>query len=491
MLSITFAANLMAGDWPCFTGPNHDSIAPATGLASSWPKEGPKVIWEAKIAGGVVKGAGCFASPVVSQGKVFVVGRLYERVPVAPPPEKAGDAVIADAAKPKAPPPPPADELKSSPDILYCLDAKDGKEQWKQEFALHADYKDKTTWNTPVIDGDFVYARGGDGEQRCINIADGKTVWTWPKEATGVEKLLKDRKPIQGYGISAPSVIVDDILIVPVYGGFKAKLVGLDKKTGELKWDGAEYGCWQFSAGCMIPIALDGRKIVLINNIAIDPKTGQNIMAKRKDPKTGKEIPGFWDAGSIQWDSAHQGNKLITGFMRDRRVPKEQEAEEEKKYGKGWKTEEGIVCLEFSMNKDGAVEAKSLWEWSEIGTADNSRKSPGGTVMIGEYAYVFFGRNPLRQACFSIADGKMAWSVNSKDKTLKHAVGYGNSIAADGKIFFHQNGQLTMMKADPKEYNELASVKVSAENWSTPAMAGTELFIRDDAGVVKCLELSN
>src|SRR5262249_2767667 len=53
-----------AADWPNWRGPHHDGISRETGLLKSWPKEGPRVLWEGKLTGG-------YSSVVVAGGRVF------------------------------------------------------------------------------------------------------------------------------------------------------------------------------------------------------------------------------------------------------------------------------------------------------------------------------------------------------------------------------------------------------------------------------------
>jgi outer membrane protein assembly factor BamB len=442
-------------DWPCFTGPNHDNTQPdAKGLASAWPTNGPKVVWEAKVPGG---GAEQFASPVVGGGRVFVMSRQYVK-----------DATGKKVAEP-------------TPDILTCLDAKDGRELWQQAFAAQVPYtgdlghERKSCWNTPVADGGLVYARGPNGELRAIGAADGKTAWTWPRDPSTLTN-----KPPSGYALSAPCLVVDDILILPVYGGFKAKVLGLDKKTGEEKWAMPEYGCWQFSAGCMIPLDFGGgRKGVVAGGFVFDPRTGTNLMPMTKDDRERDVRAGLpcW----IDWSATHVGNKLISGYVANEVKEKVNGSNVVTKAG-----EAGIVCVELALDANGQVAQKTLWK--TVKTGDNRRwqKSYGGPVVVGENVYVFHGCNDVRAiTCISLADGTERWNV---EKPL-HDWGYANVVGADGKIFYAQGGWLTMLAADPAAYRELAAVKFPC-GWSTPALAGTRLYTRDDAGVVRCLELA-
>ena len=56
------------GYWPQFRGPKRDDVSTDTGLLKEWPKDGPKLLWEAKGAG---RG---YSSVAVVAGKVYTMG---------------------------------------------------------------------------------------------------------------------------------------------------------------------------------------------------------------------------------------------------------------------------------------------------------------------------------------------------------------------------------------------------------------------------------
>ena len=457
------AQHVQGADWPQLTGPNGDSTTTASGLADTWPKEGPKLLWEVKVAGSKDKNSGAFSSPVVANGKVFVTARNYELDPD-----------------------PAVKQFKDSPDILYCLDAADGHELWKLELPLRGPCKPrdrqtiffKTCWTTPVVEGDFIYARSGSGEMFCVNVKDGKTLWSWPKDAAALEKMTN-----QGYWTAASSVIVDDLIVFNEYGGGKSKMIALDKKTGEVKWQGKDVRDWIWSGSGLIPMNIGGRKVIVTCNIVVDAMTGENLI--KETDSSGKPV-NTWGPGSICWISTFKGNQLLTGFTRDSKEPTSGPAGDGKIVPK---KVNGIVLIEFSPGENGSVKARTVWESEEPGEAgfENS-KTYGGPVIIGDCAYVFIGQNSVKNKliCFNFSDGKQLWHTN----LTKHPLAHANVIAADGKLFYIWRGQLTMLAANPKEFQELASAKVIGDGMSSPALAGTKLFLRDDSGTVKCFELA-
>ena len=60
---------------------------------------------------------------------------------------------------------------------------------------------------TPTVDGDRLYAVGGNGDLVCLEAATGKTIWKF--------NLRTDfRGGTPGWGYSESPLIVDDMLIV-------------------------------------------------------------------------------------------------------------------------------------------------------------------------------------------------------------------------------------------------------------------------------------
>jgi hypothetical protein len=385
-------------DWPQLTGPNGDNTAPVKGLVDEWPKDGPRLVWSAKIAGGTNKESGVFASPVAAHGKIFVTGRNYEFDP---------DPAIK--------------QFKASPDILFCLDDKDGKELWRHELPLHGPYMPqgrqnqyiKTCWNTPVLDGGFVYVRSGDGELRCLNANDGKLFWSWPKDIAVLERMITGHQPIQGWFNAASSLVVDALIIFNIYGAGRGRLMALDKKTGEIKWEGNDHPCWGWAASNLIAMDVGGRKVVLTFNSAFDAKTGSNLIHEKD--ADGKPVTTFAPA-FFNWISTVKGTRLLAEFTRKIKeppasvpAPSTATAEREKKPGTAPKQETGIALIEFSFADDGALKTKTVWEIVNAGepSFDNGN-AYGGPVILGDYIYVFYAQNSGKNnvACYNFADGK-------------------------------------------------------------------------------------
>jgi len=177
---------LGAADWPCWLGPNHNGVSTETGLLTTWPSTGPKLLW--KVPGG----DGYSAVAVAGGRAVTLVQRKGE-------------------------------------ELVIALDPASGKELWSTTVA--PGYKNSYgngPRSTPTIDGSFIYVQSVSGPLVCLQADSGKIVWQ--------THLLKEfgAKNIS-WGLSA-SPLVDGDLVYALPGAAGAGMAAFDKKTGNLVW---------------------------------------------------------------------------------------------------------------------------------------------------------------------------------------------------------------------------------------------------------------
>ncbi len=211
-LLLAALAHASAADWPMFRGPDLNGISPETGWSSTWPTEGPKVAWRAKLGIG-------FSTVVVSGGKLITTGH---------------------------------DGRAKGQDALWCLDATTGQELWKHSYAapLGNKYFEGGTTGTPTIDGDRVFHLSRQGEFFCLELATGKVIYQKQLVTElGVEV------PEWGF---ASSPLVEGKLIILNVGSHGT---GLDKTTGKVVWQSGKSSAAYATA---IPFDLDGTRCVAI-----------------------------------------------------------------------------------------------------------------------------------------------------------------------------------------------------------------------------------
>ena len=186
ILTCTIAAPLAAADWPCWLGPLRNGSSPETGLLTTWPKEGPKLLW--KVAGG-----DGYSSVAVAQGRAVTL-------------------VQHDDA-----------------DFVLALDAVKGTKLW--ETKVGASYKNSYgngPRSTPTIDGKNIYVQLPNGPLACLDAEKGTIVWS-------VDLFKEFGSKNISWGLSASPLIEGD-LVYALPGGHGAGVVALNKLTGKLAW---------------------------------------------------------------------------------------------------------------------------------------------------------------------------------------------------------------------------------------------------------------
>ena len=183
-----------ADDWPNWRGPHHDGISRETGLLTSWPEQGPKVLWEAELTGG-------YSSVAMAGGRLFTQSK-----------DNAEETVL-------------------------CFDAAGGTKVW--EFRYPCDYEDHTEHldqrfksgprATPAVDGDRVYTIGTAGDLFCLEAATGKEVWH-----RNLMQMVGRTIPEYGY-CNSPFIVGERLFVHP--GGLDGNsIAALDKRDGNILW---------------------------------------------------------------------------------------------------------------------------------------------------------------------------------------------------------------------------------------------------------------
>ena len=226
--------------WPRFLGPRGDNVSIETGLLTSWPDGGPRLLW---TAAGIGQG---YASVTLANGRIYTAGNLGNKT------------------------------------VVSALDL-DGTVVWQKPngAAWTKDYPG--TRGTPTIDGDRVYYESPLGELACRSTADGGEVWR--------KNILEEFQGAVPRWALAESVLIDGDRLICCPGGRKASVVALDKRTGETLWTAADSGD---NAGYASPILVkcQGRRIVLTMTdkalIGVDADAGELLF--RHEHRTQYDI---------------------------------------------------------------------------------------------------------------------------------------------------------------------------------------------------------
>ncbi|HEV3341202.1 MAG TPA: PQQ-binding-like beta-propeller repeat protein [Pirellulales bacterium] len=199
------------GDWPAWRGPRRDGRSDETGLMSSWPEGGPKLLWKAE---GLGEG---YSTPSVAGNLIYLMGN------------------------------------KDGQEWVLAVDrTKEGQGVWAFSTGPidHGGGGYPGPRSTPTVDGNRVFALGLAGELVALDAKTGKVHWR--------HNLVKDfGGKVGGWGY-AESVLIDDKWLLCTPGGDEATIVALLKTNGKPVWQDALGDTASYSS--ILPIQIEGVK---------------------------------------------------------------------------------------------------------------------------------------------------------------------------------------------------------------------------------------
>jgi outer membrane protein assembly factor BamB len=201
----------LPGGWPGFRGPRGDGICrDGVKLARSWPEDGPPILWSVDLADG-------YASPVVSQGRVYVLD--YD------------------------------DQAKA--DVIRCLSLDDGREIWRNSYPVEVAWNHGFTRTMPVVAGDTIITLGPQCHVACWDAQTGECRWL-------LDLVLEEGAKVpRWYAGQCPLLDGNRLILAP---GGQALVMAVDPKTGEAVWRSPNPRGWEMTHVSVTPMDVDGRR---------------------------------------------------------------------------------------------------------------------------------------------------------------------------------------------------------------------------------------
>ena len=372
----------IAGDWPQWRGPNRDGISKETGLLKQWPTAGPPLVWKATGAG---RGYSSFA---VVDGRLFTLGLRGER------------------------------------EYVIAFDVATGKEVWATPHGgAYRDSRGDGPRGTPTVDGNNLYALGGNGDLSCLDKKTGRILWA-------MNVLTKFGGENIHWGMSESPLVIGDKLLINA-GGPGASIVALNKKDGSLIWK-SQSDQSGYSSGMPVQIGNTTQVVFFTQRRALG-----------LDLKDGKLL---WDYSRPANDTANVATPIVSG----NRV---------------------FISSDYGTGA-GLLEIKADGKAQEIYFTKEMRNHHSSSVLIGNHLYGF-SSSVLTAMRFDT--GEVVWRNRS--------VGKGSLVYADGNLYcLSENGVVGLVEATPEGYHEKGRFHIpqdSLPTWTHPVVAGGRLYLRD------------
>ncbi len=406
---------VLAADWPQWRGPNRDDVSLDKGLLQKWPENGPKLLWTYENAG-----AG-YSAPAIVGDRLYCMG------------------------------------ARNGDEYVYALDlSKNGGEVWATKIGPMFTWKGDV-WNagpsaTPSVDGDLLYALGGQGQFVCLETKTGALKWqkNLPADMKAeVNDSAPGGPPKIGWGFTwSPLVDGEQVILAP--GGQDGLLAALNKKTGEVVWQSKEVTDQCIYAS---PIAADFNGVhhyIYATNegiYGIGAKDGK-VAWSWKRPRPFKDV-------LIPTPIYHDGLIYDTG---------------------GFNL--GCVCLKLTANGKN-IKAAQVYAKRDI------QDREGGVVLVEGHVYGHSERPGW--SCQDLKTGTLVWSSKELER--------GAITYADNRLYcYDEEGEAALVVASPempgfklegrftipKRSALQAALKLSnGKTWTHPVVANGRLYLRD------------
>ena len=397
----------LAGDWPQWRGPQRDGYAAAESVKlQGLPKE-PKVVWKVPVRGG-------FSAPVLANKRLVYL-----------------------------------DENGTS-EVAHLVDAASGKQIWQVEYApMFQDEWGAGPRATPMLDGDRVYVQSCSGEVRCLNLADGKVIWSTSFEKDFGVRFLGSKAnegTASRRGNNGSGVIDGDKLVLPVGNPKGSSLVCVDKNTGKVIWKSGED---EAAYSSLITATLAGVKQAVAFTadalVGADLQTGKILwrVPLKTNAKRHASTPVIWD------DHVAVNSHTF-----------------------------GLACFKIASDT-GGISAKEAW-------ANRAAKINLATPVLMDGHLYSQGANK-DYICVDARTGEQKWSQPGFGAGKRD---YASTIAVGKNLLvLTEDGTLVMLKPTAEKYTEIGRLQVCGNTWSYPAYADGRLYVRDGRQL-QCLDLA-
>ncbi len=404
---------LGAGDWPQWRGPARDGqVAADAKLVRSFAAE-PKVVWKLKAGEGL-------ASPVVAGGRAFLF------------------------------------DSQDGKETLRVVRVADASELWRA--AIDEPFKDSQgpvgPRCSPVVDGDRVYVQSCRGELQCLDVADGKRLWSVNFTKDFGATFIGEKGNAPGatrHGNNGSPLADGDRLFVQVGSTNGAGLVCFDKMSGRVLWR-SQNDVAGYAAPVLATLAGVRQLVSFTADGVIGLRRDDGRLLWRFPIKTAFARHATTPVihGDMVIVSSHQ-----VGLLGLKVSPE----------GAGQKVEQAWVNKEAAMNFASPVNVNAQ----------------------------LVGLGPRKDlVAVDIPTGRLLWKQEGWWTTSADKAYGGFLVLGKNVLTLTDSGTLILFAPELKGAREISRAQVTGLNWCNPAYVDGKLFLRDgfrQNGDWICLEL--
>jgi outer membrane protein assembly factor BamB len=324
-------------------------------------------------------------------------------------------------------------------DALRCFALADGTEIWRRSYSVMIKPNHGISRTVPAVSGRYVVSLGPKCQVLCADAVTGE-----PKWRIDLVKEYGTTVP-EWYAGQCPLIDGNRVILAP---GGSSLMIAVDLATGKTIWKTPNPHAWNMTHVSILPVTEDATRVYVYcgsGGVAgISAKDGARLWEDPDWVIPTAVVPTPVDIGD--------GRVFLSGG-----------------YGAG------SMMLQISSHS-----AKTLWRTGpEVFGSD--QQTP---IYYQNHIYGVIPGGEL--VCLDL-NGKSLWRSGSE-----HHFGLGPYLIADGMIYvLDDTGTLSLVKASPDAYHQLAQAKIldGPEAWGPLALVNGRLLARDVKQMV-CLGVS-
>jgi outer membrane protein assembly factor BamB len=352
-------------------------------------------------------------------------------------------------------------DVEKRSDALRCFSLDDGKEIWRRSYRMMIVNSHAFSRTVPAVTDQFVVTMGPKCHVMCVDAESGDLKW-------GID-LVKEYGTTVPEWYTAQCPVIDGTTAVIAPSGPEVLMIGVDCETGKVMWKTPNpKKDWKMSHASIIPMAVGGKRMY----VYATPKA--NVVGVSADKETAGTL--LWEA-TLPWKPTYPVIAASPVILDDGHIF----------MTTGYSA--GSVLLKVA-EEGGKFQAKVVWNLDEKSGLCCEQQTP---VYYNKHVYAVLpetaGGLKDQLVCMNPYDGgKILWS-SGKEKRFGH---FEPFLAADGKLFvMSSKGALTLVKANPEKYEELAEFQVlqGHDPWAPMTLAGGRMLVRDSKKMV-CINVN-
>ncbi|UCE48659.1 MAG: PQQ-like beta-propeller repeat protein [Phycisphaerales bacterium] len=336
-------------------------------------------------------------------------------------------------------------------DVVRCLSLEDGRDIWRYSYPVEIKRYHGMSRTVPAVTPDYVVTLGPKAHVTCLDSKTGEFRWMY--------NLVREFNTTVPDWYAAQCPLIDDGRAIIAPGG-DALMMAVDCEGGEIVWQTPNPDRWVMTHSSIVPMEFKGRRFYVYcggnsskGGVVGISDTDGGVLWKTEEWKVRYSVPTPVVVGAdrIFLTAGYGQQELGCGMLR-------------------------------LTETDGRISA-SFDYIHPITVFGSIQQSP-----IYYEGHIYGVRSDRQLVCLDL-DGNVVWTSTSANKFGRNS---GPYAIVNGLLYvLDDDGDLTLVQANPSGYKPLAQAKVldGHESWGPTAIAANRMIVRDTLKMI-CLDIS-